>query len=50
MTAAEREALAERLEAEAEAARTSPHGVHPSIKVRTHAAALLYAAAVVREA
>ena len=40
--------LAERLLAEAEIARVAPNGQHPDVSVRTHAAALRYAADIVR--
>lgn len=44
-----RERLAEKLLTEAERARTSENGQHPDISVRTHAAALRYAADLVRK-
>lgn len=44
-----RDHLAEKLLAEAELARTSENGQHPDISVRTHAAALRYAADLVRK-
>lgn len=44
-----RDVLADRLINEAETARLAPNGQHPKISVRTHAAALRYAADLVRK-
>lgn len=43
-----REELVDLLFAEAELARTSPNGQHPKITIQTHAAALRFAADLVR--